>query len=197
MKNTNIVYGFLGLTIVFLLGIIVYLYQDNLKKTAILEKQSAIKPIADIPMENIFKLLETAVREIEGGDSEVVFANLNKETEYCGTAVDFAKVYFKTMEESLESARTKAQVAFFKSTAFSTLPAVIICMDNNSFVNSPKKEESICQGDDSNKWPNFSNLEGAQWGGCDFEIDKKKRTFKYCATFGEIKIVCTQDGCKF
>lgn len=198
MKNLNVViYGFIGLVIVSLLGATVYLYQDNLKKTAILEKQS---PIADLPTGDIFKALEGAAPLISNGkdigDRDALFASLNKETEYCGTSVDFAKAYFKAIEESLASARLKAHVASFKSTALSTLSAVILCMDNNSFINPPKEDEIICQGDEE-MWPNFSTTEGASWGGCDFEIDKANETFKYCATFGEIKATCTETGCSF
>ncbi|MGW8184955.1 MAG: hypothetical protein ACWGHO_02490 [Candidatus Moraniibacteriota bacterium] len=208
MRNVNVMaYAALGLIIMALVGALIYLEKSNVKniqaiqtanseKIAALEKEKEFESIENVSMENIMQKLGLIMSSSAHNNAEDAFDNFDNETKYCGTEKDFAKTYFKTIEESLSSARAKSQVAYFKSVVSSTLSLVVLCMDKNGFVNSPEKEKSICQGD-GDMWPVFSVSEGAQWGGCGFEIDKKAGTFKYCATFGEIKAICTQDGCNF
>ncbi|MEF3692511.1 MAG: hypothetical protein V3574_05665 [Candidatus Moraniibacteriota bacterium] len=192
-----------------LAGFAYYIYQSGEKKIAKseeahkqaiaeLETKYAFKPMSEISLEKIMQEIEASGQRESGvlsADMEKMLASLDKETRYCGTEGDFFKAYLGEAVRSLSLEGEQARVASFKAAAASSVPAVIICIDDKKFVNVPEANKAVCEG--MGNWPDFNNLYGARWGGCDFQIDKKKETFEYCAVYGDTKAVCNQGGCNF
>ena len=210
MRN---IYKTIGLILfginLILAGFTYYIYQSGEKKIANLEEghkqvvvelesKYAFKPMSEISLEKIMQEIEQSGRQETGdlsADMEKMLSGLDKETRYCGTEGDFVKAYLGEAVRSLSPEGEQARVASFKAAAASSVPAVIICIDEKKFINIPEVNKSVCEG--MGNWPDFNNLYGARWGGCDFQIDKKKSTFEYCAVYGDIKAVCNQGGCNF
>lgn len=212
MKNINIViYGFLGLVIVSLLGVIIYLYQDGAKKielikaennnaTEALKKETACLPIINFSMKKAIEKAKSTVYTTEADSNVGILRELSEgmdtTVKYCGTEKEVAESWIAGIEEVTKSSQeNSSEIMAFKALLASSVTIVKTCIYNKKFVNAPEANNLVCEG--YGNWSDFREAKGGSWGGCDFEIDKKAGTFKYCATFGEIKAVCTQDGCNF
>ena len=89
-----------------------------------------------------------------------------------------------------------------KSSISSTVPAAILCMDENGYLTSPIEESNICRGDDKlGLWPNISE-QGGEWSGCEMSVSRdengKMIGFEYCALLPLGGIAqCRETGCVF
>ena len=117
-----------------------------------------------------------------------------------GSAVPIIGILASIVLVSLNSAQDKAQAVSVQAAVSSTVPAVVICLDEGKTVSLPKNDQPICEGniDMLGTWPSLISAEG-QWGGCPetFISDPTgvNHQFQYCATHkGEI-ITCTMKGC--
>lgn len=127
--------------------------------------------------------------------------NFDGETKYCASEQEVIIATYlpliTVVEESLQEARGKAEMAAVKASIASSLPAVIICLDDDAFVSEPEEGVLVCEGvGNSSIWPNLSEL-NASWGGCDMSVDRENGTFEYCATTNEGVVRCTAQGCDF
>jgi len=97
---------------------------------------------------------------------------------------------------SLNSARQKARDASVFASVSSTVPAAVICMDDNANLATPAAGAAICTGSDG-LYPNIVAADAqAAWGGCVADEDVSDGTFQYCATDGSAKVItCAQTGC--
>lgn len=112
-----------------------------------------------------------------------------------------AEILLKNTYQSLNSARKRAQEASVKSNISSTVPAAILCMDDNGFLTEPEEGVNICRDDkDLSTWPAIGEM-GGKWGGCEMGVTRKNGImvgFTYCATLPSGDIArCTQTGCIF
>lgn len=108
---------------------------------------------------------------------------------YCVTGADLSAAYMKEMEALNQSAKLSAELSTMNM-------AVKECIVADQFINESAVDTNVCDGvDEVKKWTDVTRY-GAQWGGCEFMIDKEKQTFSYCAQAqaGAV-ITCTQDGC--
>ena len=103
---------------------------------------------------------------------------------------------------SLNSARQKAKDASVKSSISSTVPAAILCMDDNVDLELPAEGDPICLDSDG-VWPVLEKS-GAWDTATDIVVGDG--TFSYTATFGEdadasgtgdCTATCTETGCEF
>ena len=101
---------------------------------------------------------------------------------------------------SLNSARQKAKDASVKSSISSTVPAAILCMDDNLDLATPAEGTPICTGSEA-VWPILDP--SGNWGGSTgFEgvIVDGSGNFSYTATYGAATCAsasCTETGCTF
>ncbi len=101
---------------------------------------------------------------------------------------------------SLNSARQKARDAAALSSVSSTVPAAVICMDENSDLSAPTSTTTgggnICTGSDGT-WPDISDTNWAYEAAID-DSDVSDGTFQYQVTNTTSAngcITCTQNGC--
>ncbi len=104
-------------------------------------------------------------------------------------------------DEKNNSTQQKKEVTMLKSKISSTVPAVIMCMNNNGYIMKPKDGGEICRGNSSDVWP-IINTEGGKWNdGCEMKVnrvDGNIRGFEYCASLLDGSIAhCNERGCKF
>ncbi len=130
-----------------------------------------------------------------------IMDNFDGQTKYCLSEQQVLTHTYgpliEIVENSLKSARSKAQLASMKASMSSTAPAVILCIDDGEFVNEPSEGRPICgTGENYGPWPNLSDM-GGSWGGCEMTVDRENFTFEYCATLPTGIAKCTTDGCAF
>jgi len=95
---------------------------------------------------------------------------------------------------SLNSARGKAMTAATKSSISSTVPAAILCMDDDNDINPQIIGTYICD-ESATQWP---EIENGAWGTV-IDGDVSDGDFEYTATYanGEEQAICTEIGCEF
>ncbi|MDX9914109.1 MAG: hypothetical protein RBS77_06035 [Candidatus Moranbacteria bacterium] len=201
MKNTNVfIYLILGGLIVFLAVFSFYVWKNKTEEINILkienEQFKNCRPISKFLLgdisADISRKINFAYSQRE--DMQDVFAeieNLDKNIIYCGTEYSIIK---SLTEENMKESTEMAQEALFIKTVSGMSAQVMACMDEEKFINAPQKGAEVCQG--GSNWSDFGDIPGgASWDGCDFEIDKKARTFKFCATYEDVLMLCTENGC--
>ena len=102
-------------------------------------------------------------------------------------------------EAILRYMRKEASNASVKSAISSTVPGMILCMDENGFLMEPVEGQEICRGKkEYGLWPTISDR-GAQWGGCKMHVERASgivEHFSYCAVLANGTIMmCTDMGC--
>jgi len=99
---------------------------------------------------------------------------------------------------SLNSARQKAKDASVKSSISSTVPAAILCMDDNLDISQPVDGVEVCAGSEG-VWPQLET--SGTWGSAsDNAVSDGSGDFIYTATYGGAKgctATCTETGCTF
>lgn len=201
MKNLNVfIYLILGGLLVFLAVFSFFVWKNKTEEINILkienEQFKNCRPISKFLLgdisPDISRRINFAYSQRE--DMQDVFAEiekLDKHIIYCGTEYSIIK---SLTEENMKESTELAQKALFMSTISSMPSQVSSCMGEEKFINIPQKGIEVCQGGSS--WPDFKDIPGgASWDGCDFEIDKKAGTFKFCATYKDITMLCTETGC--
>ena len=102
---------------------------------------------------------------------------------------------------SLASARNKAKVAGFKSTASSIVPAAIICCDSTGANLTSTVGGNICSPGDGSKYPDNTQIGAITTGGCvsgDFTITVTPGTaYSGSGLAGGTNAVCTASSCTF
>lgn len=108
---------------------------------------------------------------------------------YCVTGADLSAAY------TTEQIAMKNSAELHTVLTASTL-AVAECMTEEKFINESVANTSICDDvPEVKNWPDVTEY-SAQWGGCEFMIDKEQQTFSYCAQANAGAVItCTQDGC--
>lgn len=102
---------------------------------------------------------------------------------------------------SLNSARQKAKDASVKSSISSTVPAAILCMDDDLDLDvvaaNMNSQTAICLGSEGH-WPTLETS-GNWTGGTDGNIADGSGNFTYTATYqaGTCGATCTETGCIF
>ena len=101
----------------------------------------------------------------------------------------------------LQSMAGDARIASIKSTISSTVPGMILCMEDNGYLTEPKEGQEMCRGNGAyGVWPVLSD-KGAKWGGCRMGVERVGgmiEHFAYCATMADGTIVtCRESGCNF
>jgi hypothetical protein len=106
------------------------------------------------------------------------------------------------MKIFVEDSKNKSKVAHVRSSISATLPAAILCMDDNGYLTTPKENVKVCRDSDSSsmKWPVISDG-GGQWNeGCEMSVERIDgviKSFEYCATLPDGSVVrCGNRGCK-
>ncbi len=104
---------------------------------------------------------------------------------------------------SLDSAKEVAQEASVKSSIASTVPAMILCMDDDGYLMEPVEGGEICRDDTKLGtwlWPTISD-DGGVWGGCEMQVSREDgivEGFEYCAILPDGVVVhCSETGCIF
>ena len=100
---------------------------------------------------------------------------------------------------SLNSARQKAKDASVKSSISSTVPAAILCMDDNNNILDANMNAGgpICSGSEA-MWPTLET--SGNWTGVtEGIVDDGSGNFTYTATYqiGACNVTCTETGCVF
>lgn len=125
------------------------------------------------------------------GISAIITSSNDGSTElYCVTGDDLSVAY---MEEKKAIENSQGLLAAMSTSTDS----VKECIVAKQFINESAANTNICDGvDPVAKWPDVVSFD-AQWGGCEFGIDKEAQTFVYCAQMTNgTAMTCTQDGCK-
>ncbi len=129
------------------------------------------------------------------GEPEIEEGIINKLEVYIGrTRAE------EVTEELFREANDKNEELLLKTQIIMTSPYALLCIRDKGFLTEPKSGDPIClnkvNADDV--WPKIEEEYGAQWGGCDFAIDKSNNTFQYCAKDikNDILYKCTESGCE-
>ena len=101
----------------------------------------------------------------------------------------------------LQNMADGALTASIKSTISSTVPGMILCMEDNGYLTEPKEGQEMCRGNSAyGVWPVLSD-KGVRWGGCKMiveRVDGMIEHFSYCVTMADGTIVmCRESGCDF
>lgn len=127
------------------------------------------------------------------------------------TAIKYATKYGMTQRSTDRSALATKVVlqhmvgdtlaASMRSIISSTVPGMILCMNDNGYVTEPKEGQEMCRGNSAyGVWPVLSD-KGAKWGGCKMSVERTNgmiEHFTYCATMADGTIVtCEETGCDF
>ncbi len=101
----------------------------------------------------------------------------------------------------LQNMAGDALTASIKSMISSTVPGMILCMEDNGYLTEPKEGQEMCRGNSAyGVWP-VLNDKGAKWGGCKMSVERVGgmiEHFAYCATMADGMIVmCRESGCDF
>lgn len=111
------------------------------------------------------------------------------------------KIYCVSQED-LSIAFTTEQMTMEESVELLTVLETSVedvqeCMTAEKFINESAANISVCDDiSEVKQWPDVIPYD-AQWGGCEFVINKAQQAFSYCAQAhaGSV-ITCTQDGCE-
>ncbi len=218
----KIILGILsGILLLCLIGIGMFFFMQNQKKNTVgsmmkdRELEVCVRKDINDVVENLEGSVESAIAEASSDISEAtttgdIITNITENvlepyddqkalctTEREMVAAALVPVIAKIIEQATNEAREKAQIAGAKASLSSTVPAVILCVDDQKYVNEPVAGKNICEGEDARgTWPDLSGF-NATWGGCEMTVDKANGTFEYCATLPDQIGRCTMSGCTF
>lgn len=188
--------------------------KDENVQTCIVPEEGAMQVSIEKAFENHATQIEKRILENAGETGELdpvemekiiqenISGQFDSETIYCTTEFitveSVLKAQMNLMRPVLEEVhemKEASSVSAKRVEVESTVPAVILCMDGDGYVNEPLSGNKICKDSSSSiEWPDLSGID-THWGGCEFEINKEELTFKYCATIESGLIVCDEEGC--